>query len=140
MSGILAALHLQQHIGMTTTTFPAAKLLSAQRIDLAIQALAGAANVSHLANENEVSRKFIYEQKTKGRDALQGAFASADADDVVLFSLPVTKEWLHPLYYPSLSSATAPTVAWWNSCATFWASLSARAAYTTCIKSLLGAL
>jgi len=95
MSGILAALHLQQHIGMITTIFPAAKLLSAQRIELAIQAMAGAANVSHLAAENEVSRKFIYEQKTKARDALNNAFASASADDAVLFSLPVTKEWLH---------------------------------------------
>jgi hypothetical protein len=55
MSGILAALHLQRHIGMTTTTFPAGKLLSAQRIELAIQALAGAANVSHLAAENETA-------------------------------------------------------------------------------------
>ena len=44
---------------MTTTTFPAAKLLSAQRIELAIQAMAGAANVSHLASENNVSRKFV---------------------------------------------------------------------------------
>ena len=95
MSGILAALHLQQHIGMITTIFPAAKLLSAQRIELAIQAMAGAANVSHLAAENEVSRKFIYEHKTKARDALNNAFASASADDAVLFSLPVTKEWLH---------------------------------------------
>jgi hypothetical protein len=70
MSGIFAALHLQQHIGMTTTTFPAAKLLSAQRIELAIQALTGAANVSHLAAENDVSRKFIYKQKAKARQAL----------------------------------------------------------------------
>ncbi|SDA19768.1 hypothetical protein SAMN05216315_11238 [Nitrosospira sp. Nsp18] len=65
MSWILAALHLPQHIGMTTTTFPATKLLSVQRIELAIPAMAGAGNISHLAAENEVSRKFIHEQKTK---------------------------------------------------------------------------
>ena len=94
MSGILAALHLQRHIGMTTTTFPAGKLLSAQRIELAIQALAGAANVSHLAAENEVSRKFIYRQKTKARDALEDAFLQTAGDDV-LFYLPVTKAWMH---------------------------------------------
>lgn len=92
MSGIFAALHLPQHIGMSTTTFPAAKLLLAQRFELAIQAIAGAANVSHLAIEHEVSRKFIYKQKAKAREALQEAFASADADDAVLFSLSVTKE------------------------------------------------
>ena len=52
---------------MTTTTFPAAKLLSAQRIELAIQAMTGATNISHLAAENEVSRKFIYAQQKKCR-------------------------------------------------------------------------
>ncbi len=77
MSGMLAALHLQRHIGMTTTTFPAGKLLSAERIELAIQALAGAANVSHIAAENEVSRKFFYWQKTKARDALALISAAA---------------------------------------------------------------
>tara|TARA_B110000259_G_scaffold131422_1_gene148284 strand:- start:29 stop:253 length:225 start_codon:yes stop_codon:yes gene_type:complete len=74
---MLAALHLQRHIGMTTTTFPAGKLLSAERIELAIQALAGAANVSHIAAENEVSRKFFYWQKTKARDALALISAAA---------------------------------------------------------------
>ena len=80
---------------MTSSTFPAAKLQSAQRIELAIQALAGGANVSHLACANVVSRKFVYEQKTKATNALQEAFASTGADDAVMFSLPVTKEWLH---------------------------------------------
>jgi hypothetical protein len=77
---------------MTTTTLAAAKLLSAQRIELAIRSMTGAANISHLAAENEVSRKFIYAQQTKARDALQEAFASPSADDAVIFSLPVTKE------------------------------------------------
>ena len=70
---------------MTTTTFPAVKLLSAQRIEPAIQAIADAANVSHLAAESEVNRKFIYKQKAKARQALQEAFSSANADDAVLF-------------------------------------------------------
>jgi hypothetical protein len=94
MSGILAAPHLQQHIGMTSSTFPATKLLSAQRIELAIQALAGAANISHLAAENVVSRKFVYQQKTKAQLALEEAFSPTAGDDV-LFYLPVTKAWLH---------------------------------------------
>ena len=97
MSGILAALHLQQHIGMTTTTCPAAKLRSAQRIKLAIQALAGAANVSDLAAENEVSRKFVYQQRNKAQVALDCAFAQTVDDDEVLFSLPVTKVWLQQI-------------------------------------------
>ena len=95
MSGILAALHLQRHIGMTTTTFPAGKLLSGQSIELAIQTLAGAANVSHLAAENEVRRKFIYRQKTKARHALEDVFLQTAGDDDVLFYLRVTKAWMH---------------------------------------------
>jgi len=79
---------------MTTTTFPAAKLLSAQRIEPAIQAMAGAANVSHLASENNVSRKFVYQQKNRALEALNDAFAPSAADDEVLFYLPVTKAWL----------------------------------------------
>ena len=94
MSGILAALHLQQHIGMTTTTCPAAKLLSAQRIELAIQALAGATNVSGLAAENEVRRKCVYQQRNKAQVALDSAFKQTSDDDGALFSLPVTKGWL----------------------------------------------
>ena len=97
MSGILAALYLQQHIVMTTTTCPAAKLRSAQRIKLAIQALAGAANVSDLAAENEVSRKFVYQQRNKAQVALDFAFAQTSDGDSALFSLPVTKEWLQQL-------------------------------------------
>ena len=82
---------------MTTTTFPAVKLLSPQRIELAIQALAGAAHISHLAAENEVSRKFVYQQRRKAQAALDLAFAQTTGADgeQVLFSLPVTKQWLH---------------------------------------------
>ena len=104
MSGILAALYLQQHIGMTTTTCPAAKLRSAQRIKLAIQALAGAANVSDLATENEVSRKFVYQQRNKAQVALDCAFAQTVDDDEVLFSLPVTKVWLQQIVLALRSS------------------------------------
>ncbi len=101
MSGVLAALHLQQHIGMTTTTFLVTKLLSAHRIELAIQAMAGAANVGHLADENDVSRKFVYQQKTKARDALEDAYLrTTGGDDVVLFYFLVTKAWLHQVALP----------------------------------------
>ena len=94
MSRILAALHLQQHIGMTSTTFPAAKLLGAQRMGLAVQAMTGSANISRLASENNVSRKFVYQQKNLALEAINDAFAPTAADDEVLFYLPVTKAWL----------------------------------------------
>ena len=48
---------------MTPTTFPATKLTSAQRVDLAIQAMSGTVKISHLAAEHEVSRRFVYQLK-----------------------------------------------------------------------------
>ncbi len=69
-----------------------------QRRHLALQALAGAETISHLAGQHEVSRKFVYQQTAKAEDALDAAFSPADADDQkVLFYLPVTKAWLRQL-------------------------------------------
>jgi hypothetical protein len=73
---------------------PAHGLLPQQRQQLAIDALAGHA-VSALAQQHQVSRKFVYQQLHHAYDALDQAFAPAPADlDAVLFSLPVTKDWL----------------------------------------------
>ncbi len=46
-----------------------------------------AANASHLAAENDVRRKFVCQQRTKARDALEEAFGQTAGDDGVL-SLP----------------------------------------------------
>ena len=79
---------------MTSTTFPAAKLLGAQRMKLAIQAMTGSAKISRLASQNNVSRKFVYQQKNLALEAITDAFAPAAAEDEILFYLPVTKAWL----------------------------------------------
>lgn len=75
---------------------PAAKLLGPQqRQALAVDALAGAQSICQLAEDHDVSRKFVYQQAEKAEQALQEAFASAaPADDQVLFTIPVTKRWL----------------------------------------------
>ena len=72
---------------MTSTTLRAAKLLGAQRMDLAIQAITSSANISRLASENNVSRKFFYQQKNLALQAINDAFAPSAADDAVLFYL-----------------------------------------------------
>jgi hypothetical protein len=56
--------------------------------------LAGDRTVTSLAEDCDVSRKFVYQQATIARDALQEAFAPEVAEDKVLFHLPVTKAWL----------------------------------------------
>src|SRR5271168_4148067 len=65
-----------------------------ERLTLAMQALAGHQTISHLADEADVSRKFVYQQASIAQTALDEAFTSAENDEQVLFYLPVTKSWL----------------------------------------------
>ena len=52
-------------------------------------------SITELAQEYEVSRKFIYQQAHKAEQALNEAFSTPEAnDDKVLFYLPATKGWL----------------------------------------------
>src|SRR5262245_9523725 len=76
------------------TTPAANRLLPHQRQQLAVDALAGQ-SIRVLAQEHHVSRKFVYQQLHRAHDALDQAFTPASADqDAVLFTLPVTKNWL----------------------------------------------
>ncbi|MGB3292919.1 MAG: hypothetical protein WBB01_08040 [Phormidesmis sp.] len=67
------------------------------RQDIGIQVLSRSQPVSHLANQHQVSRKFIYQQGNKAQQALDESFAPSQGDDDVLFHLPVTKNWLYQL-------------------------------------------
>ena len=74
---------------------PAKALTPSQRLTLGLQALAGPQTITDLADDCDVSRKFVYQQAATARAALQEAFASpAVAEDQVLFQLPVTNAWL----------------------------------------------
>jgi len=74
----------------------AARLLGPQqRQALAVEALAGTQPIARLAEEHDVSRKFVYQQADKAQQALQEAFSPAVAgQDKVLFTIPVSKRWL----------------------------------------------
>lgn len=77
---------------------PANGLNSLQRQRLAVEALAGTQPLSHLADEHDVSRKFVYQQAGKAQQALDRAFASNPHDDhKVLFTIPVTKSLLRQI-------------------------------------------
>ena len=52
---------------------------------------------SQLAEQHQVSRKFVYQQGDKAQQALDESFALSQGDDEVLFHLPVTKNWLYQL-------------------------------------------
>ena len=82
----------------TRVLHPAKVMTPPQRRQLALEALAGAETVSHLAGQHEVSRKFVYRQVAKAKEALDVAFSPTNGDDhTVLFNLPVTKAWLRQL-------------------------------------------
>jgi hypothetical protein len=64
-------------------------------LTLGLHALAGTQSITGLADEFDVSRKFVYQQAATAQTALDDAFTPADtADDEVLFYLPVTKRLL----------------------------------------------
>jgi hypothetical protein len=74
---------------------PAKALAPSQRASMGLQALAGTHSITGLADEFQVSRKFVYQQAATAQAALDEAFTpSGRADDEVLFELPVTKHWL----------------------------------------------
>ena len=72
----------------------AALLHPEQRKKLAIKILTKNQSVTDLAKEEQVSRKFLYQQKQKATDAIENAFNPRDQKEDVLFYLPITKSWL----------------------------------------------
>jgi hypothetical protein len=88
--------------------WPAQRLLPTERLDLAVQVLAGAQPVAELAQQHEVSRKFLYQQADTAREALVHAFKPEPKDEDVLFHLPVTKAWLRQLVLELVLVGHAP--------------------------------
>ena len=76
---------------------PAQELSPDQRQRLALDALAGTQPIAHMAQEHDVSRKFVYQQADKAQQALDQAFAPVRDDQRVLFYLPVTKALLRQI-------------------------------------------
>jgi len=76
---------------------PAKALPPSDRLHLGLHALAGTQTITALAEEFDVSRKFVYRQTAIANQALDDAFSAKAPDDAVLFHLPVTKQWLRQL-------------------------------------------
>jgi len=72
----------------------AARMDPSERKGLAVQGMARTEPLSTLATKHVVSRKFVYEQIDKAEQALDEVFSPPPKDDRVLFSIPVTKDWL----------------------------------------------
>lgn len=73
---------------------PAFFLSPTERKSLSIQVLARTEPITHLAQDYNVSRKFLYQQSAKAQQALDDTFQSSPKDKNVIFHLPITKDWI----------------------------------------------
>lgn len=76
---------------------PAKALPPSQRLQIGLHALAGTQTITGIADEFDVSRKFVSRQSAIADQALTDAFDPQQPEDQVLFYLPVTKQWLRQL-------------------------------------------
>ena len=68
-----------------------------QRQDLAVKVLSKKSKISHLAAQQRVSRKFLYQQRDIAQLALNSAFEKSEPENEVLYYLPVTQKWIFQL-------------------------------------------
>ncbi len=77
------------------TSYNAKRLDSNQRKQLALNAMSKSEAIATIAQDHEVSRKFVYQQKDKAINAVNDAFEPVtQKTEKVLFYLPVTFTWL----------------------------------------------
>jgi len=68
-----------------------------ERLSIAIQAISNTESITNIALENDVSRKTVYSYKKTASKVLNDAFEEKIDDKKVLFTLPVTKDWIKQL-------------------------------------------
>jgi hypothetical protein len=95
---------VKQNIGTPDSVSPlfgphrcsATQMDCSQRRNLSVQAIRRTESVTHLAQQHQVSRKFVYQQLAKATVAIDQAFEAVEPkDQKVLFYLPITKAWIH---------------------------------------------
>ena len=68
-----------------------------QRQEIAVKVLTKQEPITQIAQQKQVSRKFIYQQKAIAEAALNQAFEKEDREEEVLYYLPITQQWLFQL-------------------------------------------
>ena len=79
---------------MNSSSSVASRLEPRHRQELAFKVLSKQEPISQIATQEQVSRKFLYQQKNIAQIALNTAFEKRSKDNEVLYYLPVTKTWI----------------------------------------------
>ncbi len=82
---------------MNPSSSVASRLQPLHRQEIAVKVLSKQKPITQIANQEQVSRKFIYQQKAIAIEALNTAFEKKDRDNEVLYYLPITQKWISQL-------------------------------------------
>ena len=79
---------------MNSTDSVASRLQPRHRQQIAVKVLSQQEPIIQIAKEKQVSRKFVYQQKVIAQQALDKAFEKKEPEEEVLYSLPITHQWI----------------------------------------------
>ena len=82
---------------MNPSSSVASRLHPLYRQEIAVKVLSRQEPISQIANQEQVSRKFIYQQKAIAKLALNKAFDKKEPEKEVLYYLPITQQWIFQL-------------------------------------------
>ena len=82
---------------MNPSSSVASRLHPLQRQEIAVKVLSKQEPITQIAHQEQVSRKFIYQQKAIAIEALNTAFEKKDRENEVLYYLPITHSWIFQL-------------------------------------------
>lgn len=93
-NNIVTSARQQQFLSQMRTSL-ATCLGPTERKNLSLEVLARTDPITHLAQDYQVSRKFLYQQAAKAQQALDRTFNPSPKDKKVIFHLPITRDWIH---------------------------------------------
>ena len=82
---------------MNSSSSVASRLQPLQRQEIAVKVLAKQEPITQIASQEQVSRKFVYQQKAIAIEALSNAFEKKEQENEVLYYLPITQQWIFQL-------------------------------------------
>ncbi len=82
---------------MNSTDSVASRLQPRHRQQIAVKVLSQQEPIFQIAKKEQVSRKFVYQQKAIAKLALDKAFEKKEPEQEVLYYLPITQKWIFQL-------------------------------------------